>query len=66
MINIRYKLGIAEYEYFIREGLCHGIAWDAMGFEVAFTVGDGIEAYNQAQKTPVDVLLTDNIFACPG
>ena len=54
-----YKLLIVDDEPFIREYTMHFYPWKDMGFEVAGEAGNGRDALAFAEKTPVDVILTD-------
>lgn len=54
-----HKLLIADDEYEIRNGLCHYIPWNEMGFEVVGHVENGLKALEFINKHPVDVLLSD-------
>lgn len=54
-----HKLLIADDEYEIRNGLCHYIPWNEMGFEVVGHVENGLDVLKYISEHPVDVLLCD-------
>lgn len=54
-----YKLIIVEDENIVRSGLEHGTDWAGLGFEVAGTATNGIEALKLVEQCNPDVVLTD-------
>lgn len=54
-----YKLIIVEDENIVRSGLEHGTDWASLGFEVAGTAVNGIEALKLVEQCKPDVVLTD-------
>ncbi len=54
-----YKLIIVEDENIVRSGLEHGTDWAGLGFEVAGTAANGIDALKLVEQCNPDVVLTD-------
>jgi YesN/AraC family two-component response regulator len=54
-----YKLLIVDDEEIIRNGLAAAVDWQAAGFEVAATAGNGAEALECLRQCAMDVVLTD-------
>lgn len=50
---------IVEDEIAVRRGLECFMPWSELGFEVADTFGDGLEAFEYLKNNPCDVVLTD-------
>lgn len=57
--QLMYKLIIVEDENIVRSGLEHGTDWAGLGFEVAGTATNGIEALKLVEQCNPDVVLTD-------
>ena len=54
-----YRLIIADDEIFIRKGLCEGVDWASLGYEVVNSFSDGLPAIEYIKHNLVDVVLTD-------
>ncbi|MDO4649664.1 MAG: response regulator [Eubacteriales bacterium] len=54
-----YRLVIVDDEQTIRNGMCHYIDWNSLGFEVVADFEDGKETLEYIKDHPVDVIMTD-------
>ena len=61
-----YRLIVVDDEDIIREGLCLGVDWKSMGFEVAADFEDGDGALSWLEENECDVVMTDIMMARTG
>ena len=61
-----YRLIVVDDEDIIREGLCLGVDWKSMGFEVAADFEDGDSALSWLEENECDVVMTYIMMARTG
>ena len=54
-----YRVLIADDEQIIREGIRRAVPWATLGFELAGTAEDGVDALEKAMQLHPDVVITD-------
>lgn len=53
---------IVEDEVFVRESVKELIAWEELGFQLTAEASDGLDALEQMQKHPPDLVITDIVM----